>query len=154
MREWLPHHRETLVVALTADEVLLRLRAAVSFVLPRDPLDEPFWGWIKDNRFRISLKVKRPTPYMPVILGSVEATRNGSILFVRYQLLPTTRLFLIFWTLLIVLGAAVVAFQYQRGSYAAMGALLLVFIHAVVWGNFQLQRKIAREQLHALITTT
>lgn len=151
VREWLPNQRETLVVPLAADALLARLRTAVSFTLPRDPLDEPFWGWIKSNRFRISLKVKRPTPYMPVIVGSVEATRTGSILFLRYQLLPTTKVFLLFWTLLICLGSVFVAFQYQRGVYAAAGALILVFIHAVVWANFHLQRKIAREQLLALL---
>lgn len=147
IHEWLPTHRETQVFAVPAAELLDRLRSGVSFSLPRDPLEEPFWGWIRDNRFKISPKVRRPTPYMPVIVGTVEPTRTGAILFLRFQLLPTTRLFLVFWSLLITLGTAVVSFQYQRISYALGGVAMLIFIHAVVWGNFNLQRKIARERL-------
>lgn len=147
IRKWLPNHQETQVFAASAEEVMDRIRTGVTITLSRDPLDEPFWGWIRDNRFRITLRGRRPTPYVPVIMGTVEPTRSGAILFLRFHLLPTTRLFLVFWTLLILLGSVVVTFQYQRAYYALIGAAILTFLHAVAWGNFHLQRKIARERL-------
>lgn len=147
IRNWLPYHQETQVFAVSAEEVMGRIRTGVSGTHSRDPLDEPYGGWIRDNRFRITLRGSRPTPYVPVIMGTVEPTRTGALLFLRFHLLPTTRLFLVFWTLLILLGSVVVSFQYQRAYYALIGVAILAFLHAVVWGNFHLQRKIARERL-------
>jgi hypothetical protein len=151
VREWLPNYRETLVLSLPGADVMARLRAAVSFSTPRDPLEEPFWGWITEDRFRISLKIARPNAYLPVIKGVLEPTRNGSILFLQFQLLPTTRLFLVFWTLFIVLATVVVTFQYQNAWYLAGGLLLAAAVHAIVWGNFHLQRKISRARLLSIL---
>ncbi len=153
VREWLPNYQETLVLAMPATQVIQLVRTAVSFSLPRDPLEEPFWGWITENRFRISLKVKRANPYLPVIKGTLESTHSGSILFLQFQLLPTTRMFLLFWTLLIVFGSVVVAYQRDNGWYMLGGLAITAAIHAVVWGNFHLQRKISRERLLALLAS-
>ncbi len=97
---WIPFGRETLVSALSKEELLDRLAAVtrgnrVEGIPEHGPL---FYGQVGANGFRISRVIEKGDNFLPVLLGKVEATPRGSILFVRYQLFSTTRVLLWFWT--------------------------------------------------------
>ena len=98
---WLPFGRETLVSALSKEEVLDRL-AAVTRGTRREGLPEIrplFNGSVEEDGFRLSRVIEKGDNFLPLLLGKVEDTPRGSIIFVRYQLFATTRFFLWFWTL-------------------------------------------------------
>ncbi len=97
---WLPFGRETLVSALSKDEVLDRL-AAVTRGARAEGLPEIrplFNGRVEADGFRLSRVIDKGDNFLPLLFGRVEDTPRGSILFLRYQLFATTRFFLWFWT--------------------------------------------------------
>jgi hypothetical protein len=98
---WLPFGREILVSALSKEEVLDHL-AAVTRGTRREGLPEIrplFNGSVEEDGFRLSRVIEKGDNFLPLLLGKVEDTPRGSIIFVRYQLFATTRFFLWFWTL-------------------------------------------------------
>ncbi len=101
---WLPFGRETLVSALSKEEVLDRL-AAVTRGTRREGLPEIrplFNGSVEEDGFRLSQVIEKGDNFLPLLLGKVEDTPRGSIIFVRYQIFATTRFFLWFWTLVLL----------------------------------------------------
>ena len=97
---WLPFGRETLVSALSKEEVLDRL-AAVTRGTRTEGLPEIrplFNGLVEADGFRLSRVIEKGDNFLPLLLGKVEDTPRGSILFLRYQLFSITRFFLWFWT--------------------------------------------------------
>lgn len=110
-----------------------------------------FNGWVKEERFRISLRVHRANNYLPLIAGEIESTSGGSILFVDYRLFPTTRMMLLLWTMLLILGSLIFSYQTKNVVILAGGTAAIVLIHAIVWSNFKLQLDITRKALHDLL---
>lgn len=101
---WLPFGRETLVSAFSKEEVLDRL-AAVTRGARREGLPEIrplFNGSVEEDGFRLSRVIEKGDNFLPLLLGKVEDTPRGCIIFVRYQLFATTRFFLWFWTLVLL----------------------------------------------------
>jgi len=101
---WLPFGRETLVSALSKEEVLDRL-AAVTRGTRAEGLPEIrplFNGLVETDGFRLSRVIEKGDSFLPLLLGKVEDTPRGSIIFARYQLFSTTRFFLWFWTLVLL----------------------------------------------------
>lgn len=149
----LPAYHETIVLPYAALETYRRLSNATSGKAFRQPDENnySFNGWVMDERFRIALRVFRVNHFLPLIIGQIESTASGNILFVDYRLFPATRALLTLWTILLILGS--VAGAYQSGNiYFLLGGLgLIVLIHAVAWSNFKLQLKLTREALHRTI---
>ena len=101
---WLPFGRETLVSALSKEEILDRL-AAVTRGTRREGLPEIrplFNGSVEEDGFRLSRVIEKGDNFLPLLLGKVEETPRGCIIFVRYQIFATTRFFLWFWTLVLL----------------------------------------------------
>jgi len=140
----LPAYHETLVLPLSVAEVFERLAAATSNQIERERRII-FNGWVKEDRFRISIRQRRPSNYIPVVTGQVEFTSRGCIIFTDYKLLPAVKLFLTFWSLLILLGSLFVGFQYANFAYTLAGMGILAVIHLIVWSNFKLQLQPTRE---------
>lgn len=144
----LPSHDETLVLPLSAQEVFNRLSKVT-----RNDLGAArektilFSGWIKEDRFRTSLKISRPNTYVALIKGRIEPTSSGCLIFLDYQLFPTTKLFVTFWLLFTCLIAVVIGFQYASGWYWLGGLVIDVCIYVITWSNFNIQLKIARDIL-------
>jgi len=147
----LPAYEETFVLTLSNEEVAHRIRHVTS-MQREEERTILFNGWVKEYRFKIGLRHKRPSNYNPIISGKVERTSHGSILFMRYQLMPNLRLMLVFWLLLLVLGSVIISFQYKNVAYLLAGAGLIALVYWIVWSNFQLQRKAARQVLLDVLT--
>lgn len=109
-----------------------------------------FNGWIKEDRFRISLRVHRANNYIPLVIGQIESTRSGSILLVDYKLFPTTRFLLLFWTIVLLFGSIFATYQTDNLLYLIGGVFFITLIYSIVRSNFMLQLKPTREALHRL----
>jgi hypothetical protein len=144
----LPSHNETLVLPLSAEEVFTRFsegtRNDLAAIQDKSIL---FSGWVKEDRFRISIKVNRPNNFLALIKGRIESTSSGSLVFLDYQLFPTTRLLVTFWLLFTLLFTAIVSFQFSSARYLLGGLTIAVSIYLITWSNFKIQRKIAHEIL-------
>ena len=144
----LPSRDETLVLPLSADEVFTRFsRVARNDLTDAQDKSILFSGWVKQDGFRISLKVSRPNNFLTLVKGRIEPTSSGCLIFIHYQLFPTTKLFVNFWLLLTCLFSIAVGFQYSSFWYALGGLAIAICIYLITWSNFNLQLNIARAEL-------
>ncbi|MGE0590405.1 MAG: hypothetical protein AB7O48_17625 [Cyclobacteriaceae bacterium] len=146
----LPHFQETVISTQPSEYVISKIDAATSSKLLLQNQNDPtyfFIGWVREGRFRISLKINRPNNYLPLVIGNIEPTSNGCIVFLSYRLFPTTKMFLVFWDLFVLIVSIIAGYQYQTFLYGVLGVLLVAFIQWVAWSNFNLQLKRTRELL-------
>ncbi len=143
----LPAHHETIVLPHPAEKIVEIISTATSNKPFRQANESTlfFNGWVKDNRFRISLRGQRVNHYLPLIIGQIESSSSGSIVFMDYKLFPSTRLLLTLWTILLTFGCVVVSFQLKNIFYLLAGAAGILLLYAVAWSNFRLQLRPARE---------
>ncbi|RIW18566.1 hypothetical protein D0X99_02450 [Algoriphagus lacus] len=152
----LPFHSETIVSALSKEEVLghmIRVTKEVNFLDTRT-LQDPkirFNGMIGQEGFRISKAIKKGDSFLPLITGEVESTPRGSIIFLRYRLFPGTLFFLAFWSIILI---AFMAFYFgvlknvEKGVIC-LGLAILNYVLGVFF--FHRQVKASREVFHELI---
>lgn len=148
MIDFLPFNNETLVVAKEWPEVLNRLSNA-TMPLNNNQInpDAVFYGWVKADRFRFSLKTRRPNSFIPLIAGTIEPTSAGCIIFLEYKFFPVTRMYLIFWSLFIILSGVVIAHQYSEVYLGFLSVALVLLINWIAWANFKLQKDLSRKAL-------
>ncbi|MCB0486974.1 MAG: hypothetical protein KDC99_00765 [Cyclobacteriaceae bacterium] len=146
----LPYFQETVISTQSSEYIISKIDAVTSSKLLLQNQNDPahfFTGWVREGRFRISLKINRPNNYLPLVIGNIEPTSNGCIVFLSYTLFPTTKIFLIFWNLFVLIVCITASYQYKTFLYGALGVLLIVFIQWIAWSNFNLQLKRTRELL-------
>lgn len=151
----LPNHHETFVLTQTQETVVFKIQnTTTSKILLQNQQGTKyrFTGWIKDDRFRISLKIDRPNNYIPLAIGRIDSTSSGCLVFVNYTLFPITKMFLVFWSLFIVIAGIVASYQYQSVLYGAVSFLLLGIIHWITRSNFKIHLKIMRKVLLEILT--
>lgn len=150
----LPTYRETLVLPKLAEDVYQRLAVSTTshaFLQPHEPV-LLFNGWVREDRFRISIRARRINHFMPLAIGQIEPTSMGCILRIVYVLFPGTRLLLSLWTILIVLGTAIGWFQYKTLYVPLVTTSALMIIYYVSWSNFKIHLKPFREALNRLLS--
>ena len=135
----LPSISETMVLTLAAEEVAQRLKNGVS--------DQIFQGAVADTKFRINVRVIRPTQFQPVIKGRVEATSRGSILFLQYSLLPSTQVYLIFWSAVMLTASGFAAYAEGNVLWVGVGVAMAWVIRSIAYSNLKLQVAPARSRL-------
>ena len=149
---WLPIQQETLVLPYTQREVVRKLYQVTYPTRSEDPVpvvDEDFLfnGWVRPAAFRLSQKIKRPNNFLPTITGSIEATRQGCIIFLRYRLFSATIMLLSFWLLVTFSLAAYFLFYEKIYSYALVTFLVGIMNYWVTVANFNKQVKISSQML-------
>lgn len=110
-----------------------------------------FNGRINNNIFKISQKIKRPDNYIPLIIGKIEETSKGSIIFLKYRLMFSTKMFLIFWSVILILLTLFFSIMYEAYLYAGIAAVLGGINYAIVYYNFKKKVKINHELLIKLL---
>ena len=138
----LPEESETLVVAHHWDEVLLRINHIIS---PQviSPGNQPqlLTGWVKDDRFQLIIRQRRTNSFVPVVEGTIAPTSNGCVIFLRYRLMPFTRLYLLLWTVIALVSGGFIAI-YSTNILIGLGTLAIIaVIHAVAWANFRIHMR-------------
>lgn len=151
----LPNHYETFVLTQSSLEVIKKIREVTTSKILMQNQEGPqfrFTGWVREKRFRISLKISRPNNYIPLVVGRIEATSSGCIVFINYQLFPVTRIFLIFWSLFIIFAGVMTGYQYQSVLYFIGSFILLALVHWITWANFKIQLKFTHQALLEVLT--
>lgn len=152
----LPFHSETLVSALSKEEVLghlIRVTREVNFLDDRTRQDAKirFNGMVGREGFRISRAISKGDSFLPLMTGEVESTPRGCIIFVRYRLFPTTLFFLAFWSI-VLLGFGGYYFAVLRSiEHGSICLALAVLNYALGIFFFQRQVKASKEVFHELI---
>ena len=136
-----PQKTKTLVVPLTAHEVLFRLDEATNPPSSSPNKFTPLMGRIGEDRFQLALRARRPNGFVPIATGRIERTSNGCLIFLTYALMPSTRFYLLFGSLVILLLGALTAF-YSKNIFLCFASIASVaLIHLIAWANFKLHRK-------------
>lgn len=134
-----PSVTETLVLPVDSAEVASRLRSAISAGLLN--------GMIDGNRFLLRPRQIRPHPFAPALTGVIESSSRGSLVFLRYQLLPGMRASLLFWFFVVM--AASMGAAYQSGNWwlLCVGAAMSLFARWIALSNQRLHIATVRNGL-------
>jgi hypothetical protein len=138
----LPEESKTIIVAHDWDEVLHRLNAITSPQVIQ-PGGQPtiLSGWIKDDRFQLIVRQRRLNSFMPVAEGTIDPTNNGCLIFLRYRLMPFTRLYLMLWSI-VALASGVCLTIYYHNIFVGLASLAIIaLMHGVAWGNFKMHMR-------------
>lgn len=149
----LPSYEETLVLPRNVHDPYQRLAASTSnkpFLQPDEEI-LLFAGWVKPDRFRISLRTRRPNYFLPLVIGRLEESSTGCILLLRYVLFPTTRVLIQLWTLLVILISAMAGNAYHKPLLGLMGIGMLVLVYLVAWANFRIQLRFTRDTIQRVV---
>ena len=151
-----PNHSEVLVSALSKKEVEQRLEKVtldVNFLDYEQRLQKGFQfnGKVEKESFRLSLAINKPDSFLPLILGKIEATPKGCILFLRYRLFPSSTFFLGFWTVVTLGLAMVFGLVSQNPVYAGISLLAAIGNYYFAWSYFKRKIKISQEIFHEML---
>jgi hypothetical protein len=148
---FLPHESETIVISKDASQVCLALMhstIAENIVRDRQEYTEKlFVGWVNEKEFLVSIRPKRPNSFLPTMSGQIESASTGSILFIKYELFRSTKLYLSFWSLFIVVAGLITFFQLSTIFVPIATIAVITFIHYIAWANFKMQVRISRDIL-------
>ena len=153
---FIPFQSETLVSTLSKEEVMEHISKKtleVNFLDKRTESSKnvAFNGIVGKNSFRISRVINRSNTFLPLILGEVEDTARGSILFLEYKLFPGALFFVVFWSIILL---AFSAFFFGLAQNIINGSICLVMAilnYALALFFFHRQVKISRKEFHQLI---
>ncbi len=148
-----------MVLPFGMNEVLVRLTSATKLInndqeedVESIEVDQKwlFNGRIRDNTFTVSLIIKQPQNYLPLVKGNIEPTTFGSIVFLKYKLFFSTNLFLIFWTILSFLLTLFFLIAYDKYVYALLSMLFGISNYLITMANFNKQVKKTQQVFHEL----
>lgn len=100
-----------------------------------------FNGKVELESFNLSLLVEKADSFLPLIKGRLERTPMGSILFLSYELFPSSLFFLLFWTVA-TLGLALLFIMLQHNWIHAL-ICLSICIGNYVFVLHHFKRKVA-----------
>jgi len=135
----LPAFTETLVLPLDGDEVERRIDEGIQ--------NRKFIGVVSGGTFSLSAYLIRPPQFQPVVRGRIERSSRGSMIFLRYELLPATRMLLIFVSVLLLLGAAGAVYTGVNALYALFAVGMVFVFRSVALTNIKLHRDPVRKNL-------
>jgi len=151
-----PNHSEVLVSPLKKKEVEMRLEKVtqdINFLDYEQRIQKGFKfnGKVEKDSFSLSLVIDRPDSFLPLILGSIEETPKGCILFLRYRLFPSSTFFLGFWTVVTLALAAFFGFASQKPVYAGISILACIGNYYFAWNYFKRKIKISQQIFHGML---
>ncbi|MDR7129872.1 hypothetical protein J2X69_002218 [Algoriphagus sp. 4150] len=151
-----PYDSETLVSALSKEEVLTHLNKVTREVNYLDPRSQArgdilFNGLVGKKGFRISKVVNRGDTFLPLILGKIEATPRGCILFINYRMFPGALFFIAFWSIILLAFTLVYLFLNPNYGYAIICFLVGLVNYIIAMYFFNRQVKASRKVFHQLI---
>lgn len=146
----LPHYTETLVSPLSREEVISQLNRVTVWVNYLDKRSQQnreyfFNGIIGQNGFKLSKSVSHGDTFLPLILGQIEDTPRGCIVFLEYKLFPGALFFLSFWTIILLATAIFYVLIAPNYLYAFIASGLAVINYLVALFFFNRQVKKSRE---------
>ena len=142
MIQILPKKNETLVVSHDWDVVLERLGEVTTEPAAYErPVPKILAGWIKDDRFQLLIRQRRPNSFMPVVEGKIDPTSTGCLIFLQYRLMPITRMYLVLWTIIAFISGIFLALYYKNFLVGLASLGFIALIHLIAWANFKIHVK-------------
>lgn len=149
--DWLPRKDETLILPLKQQELYQMLRQATkpAHEAPRkdDPVRYRFQGQLQLNQFILSRTLGHPDNYLPRIIGQVEGTSRGVIVFLRYRLFGSTLLFLYLSSLMLFFLTLIFTLLFPHTLYALSALAAGLGNYWITLTNFQRQVERSHEVL-------
>jgi hypothetical protein len=150
-----PTQSETIVLPFDAEEVSDRVRLATkeTTTAAEQKPDQRFLfnGHVENQGFRISRIINAPDNSLPLIIGKIESTRTGCIVFIQYRLFFAARLFLFFWSLIALLLAFIFLVGKNQWVPAVASILAGMINYWVNLTNFERRIKVCKETLLKVI---
>lgn len=138
----LPQASETLIVAHEWDVVLQRLTEVTSPpVLRRGDAPGVLAGWLKDDRFQLAIRQRRPNSFMPIVDGKIDPTSSGCLIFLDYKLMPITRMYLLLWTGIALISGIFLSIHYKNIMVGLISLGIIALIHGIAWANFRIHQR-------------
>jgi len=148
----LPQERETLVVIHDWDVVLQRLVEACSpQLIEGGKTPTALTGWVKEDRFQLMLRQRRPNSFTPMAEGRIDPTSTGCLIFLDYKLMPATRMYLILWGVIVFVSGVFVAIYYNDVLLWLASIGIVGLINGIAWANFKLHLKPLHEVIFRLL---
>jgi hypothetical protein len=154
----LPYKNSILILPYRADEVEYKLRQKVKplsndFLLTPPPAANfMFNGWIGEYKFRISKRITHADNFLPLIVGKIEATSKGSILFITYRMFPSTLFYLSFFCLMILLSSLFFLLVEKSWITSASLFVILLAIYLISVLDFNQKVGISRKLLEKTLS--
>jgi hypothetical protein len=134
----LPFRSETLVSPLSKEVVQSKLARVTRPTLEKGHKggidvrlgQSLFNGQVGEGTFSISRVLRKGDTFLPLLSGRVEATPRGSLIFLRYSMFPSARLFLLFWTLILL----ALAMAYSMGLQQVGKGLVCFALSGINYG--------------------
>lgn len=162
MPSFLPYRNVTIVSSLSPEEISHKLescirpreealpytmRSEVTFLGRRRHNPYDFEGWVKKQRFYIYKTSDYPEHFTPLVIGKIEETSLGSIIFIHYRLMSGTLFFTILASVIFLIVGIV--FLFLQKNILSFGLTLLFFLgsYLVMLLNFQQKLKITQNLL-------
>ncbi|QCK13671.1 hypothetical protein [Mangrovivirga cuniculi] len=150
-----PAKNETLVSSYNIEEVVSILNKRTHNIkyeeVDGSSASFLFQGVIGKNSFRISKKTVKPENFNPILIGKIEATSHGSILFLKYRLMPSTKMFFAFWTTMALALGFYFLFAKENILHAGFAFLLGLGNYLITVVNFNMHSQKARKALSRVL---
>lgn len=158
---WLLYFTETLVlpfeIKMVKSRLLEQVRFLETFKRPYSStaaagIPYKFNGFFKENEFRIFKSLQAPQNFIPLVIGRIEPTSGGCILFITYTLFFSTRMFLIFWTLICIGFVLFFSLVHQNIFMAVVAFVLGLINYLIAVAGFKMHLKKTRRELHEIFS--
>ena len=155
MRYFLPTIKETRLVKRSPAAIHERFEELVR------PIDMPpeedekkylFNGSWKNDEFSISLRLKNPGNFIPIVHGTIIPSDSGSLIQMRYDLFPATKKLLFFWMVVPVLITLFFILLYNKWLYGAISMAFAVVNYILSRENFRMEVRKTRRALDKLLS--
>lgn len=150
----LPYRYKTLILPITSEDVSYLLKSVTE-----TPKDRPFYdqkdkikglikfkGLIKEKHFSISKKTSYYQPFIPLIVGDIEATNENTLVQLQFKPFPQTEFMIAFWSIASIL-IGIFLIVHHKTNFAGTSFVLGFLNYAIAFANFKIHSKDALENL-------
>jgi len=147
-----PILHKTLVSGLTKKEVMWKIRSKTQIVNSQYITDNPsFNGRISEDQFRVSSVIRASQNALPLVIGTVENTSRGSIIWLTFKLFPAGKLYLRFSSLLCLLIGLVFLLMARYHVASVICLLVALLNYTVLTINFQRKAHSILDELNDIL---
>jgi len=168
---FIPQKQSVWVSALTSEQLLSQLETLISASYQNKKKSDPlldttfnfdlsrrnknvFRGFIDiDNSFKIYQNPHYPEYFLPLIIGRVEESSSGCIIFLDFKLFPGTMFFLVLTCFIISCLSFVFIMVLQNIFYFLIMLLCAFLAYTIMLLNFHLKIKQSESILLKVLTT-
>lgn len=151
----LPIVRETRVFSIPPHQIMEALKNNVrkGKRMSHPEASEPFMGTVGQREFNITRILNRPENFMPLVQGRIEDAGEGSIIFIKYTLQFSSRMFVAFWSVTTFFFAIFLWFLQSEPLLGLVSMAAMILNILITHVNFRRQLNITRKLLYQILET-